>query len=46
MAKKKIIETVEKILLLFLKEEGYSLYHLEFLKEVGAAVIRLIPPAG
>lgn len=33
MAKKKIIETVEKILLPFLKEEGYSLYHLEFLKE-------------
>lgn len=33
MAKKKITEIVKDILIPFLEEEGYSLYHLEFIKE-------------
>lgn len=33
MAKKKITEVVEELLSDFLKEEGYELYHSEFVKE-------------
>ena len=33
MAKKKITDTVEELLDGFLSDEGYELYHCEFIKE-------------
>ena len=41
MAKKKVTETVAEILLPFLEEEGYELYHSEFVKEGGDWFLRV-----
>lgn len=41
MSKKKVTDTVAEILAPFLKEEGYELYHCEFVKEGGDWFLRV-----